>query len=355
MDKLRFSVIKKVDLPDNTEKDIKKNFVSWGELNDFPQQVYKLYEGCSIFTSIVGAMKDFILGDGIDSTIALQNKMNRKGDTLLDILTKCAIDRAIFGGFALQVIRNSFHEVAEINWLDMRYIRVDEDEEKVMYSKKWENNKRKPVVYDMFKVDSKQPVSVYYYKGRMSRGVYPVPDWIGALKSIKVMTEIDNYNLNNITNNFTPSSLVNFNNGSNLSEDVMDEIETKIYEKFVGTDTAGRIMISFNDDKEHATTIERLADDGLENKYNLLTETTSKNIYSAFRINPCLLGYNQENMGFNTQEFDSAFKLYNKTVIQPIQAELIDAIEKLFGKGCMTIQPFTIKFDNNEEKSEEVQ
>lgn len=344
--KLRFSVIKKVDLPDNTEKYNKRDFVGWGEMNDFPQQVFAIYEASSIFTSIVGTMKDYILGDEIDSTISIKDKVNRKGDTLLDLITKCVLDRAIFGGFAIQVIRNKFHEIAELNWLDMRNVRIDEEEETIYYNKKWDGGKKKPVAYEIFKDDAKQPVSVFYYKGRNTRGVYPVPEWIGALKPLKITTEIDNYNLNNIINNFTPSAIVNFNNGDNLPEDVMDEIETKVYSKFVGSDAAGRIMISFNADKDHATEVTRLADDGLENKYTLLNENTNKNIYSAFRINPCLLGYNQENMGFNTQEFDSAFKLYNKTVIKPMQQELIDAFEKLFGKGCITIKPFTIKFDD---------
>lgn len=357
---LRFSTIAKTDLP-NSEEIAKKggNYVQWGQFNDFPQQIYALYEACSMFTSIVGAIKDFTLGDGVSfETVKFKETVNRKGESIEDILTKCIVDRAIFGGFALELIRNKFHEIAEINWLDMRYIRLNEDEDTIYYNKKWGQQRSKAIEYKRYVAGSKEPVSVFYYKGRMSRGVYPVPEWIGALKSVKIMTEIDNYNLNNIINNFTPSAMINFNNGSNLSEDVMDEIETKVYEKFVGTEVAGRFMLSFNDDKEHSTTIERIPDDGLENKYTMLKENTQKNIYSAFRVNPCLLGYNQENMGFNTQEFEGAFKLYNKTVIQPLQKEIIDAFEKLFGKGCMTIQPFTLKFDqstnNNGNKEEEI-
>ena len=355
--KLRFSTIAKTDLP-NADEIRKKggDVIQWGQFNDFPQQIYALYEACSMFTSIVGAIKVFTLGDGINfENVRFKDSVNRKGESIDDILTKCIIDRAIFGGFALEIIRNKFHDIAEINWLDMRYIRLNEDEDKIYYNKKWNQSRTKAIEYKRYTKDSKEPVSVFYYKGRNSRGVYPVPEWIGALKSVKIMTEIDNYNLNNIINNFTPSAMINFNNGSNLSEDVMDEIETKVYEKFVGTEVAGRFMLSFNDDKEHATTIERIPDDGLENKYTLLKENTQKNIYSAFRINPCLLGFNQENMGFNTQEFEGAFKLYNKTVIQPMQKEFIDAFEKLFGKGCITISPFTLKFEDKPAENNNIQ
>ena len=360
IDKLRFSVIEKVSLPDSEEKVNKSTkIVDWGNFNDFPQQVYDLYLASSLFTSIATTIKDYTLGDGIDTSIVsdMNTPINRKGDTIEDLITKCIYDRVIFGGFAIQVIRNSFNEIAELNWLDMRNVRVNEDEDTIYYNKKWGNGSRqKPVKYMRYVLGDKQPVSVYYYKGRATRGVYPVPDWIGALKSLKISTEIDNYNLSNITNNFTPSALINFNNGSNISEDVMDEIETKIYDKFISPDSAGRIILSFNDDKEHATEIVRLADDGLENKYNLLKDSMMKNIYSAFRVNPCLLGYNQENMGFNTQEFEGAFKLFNRTVIQPLQKEMVDAFEKLYGRGCLTIEPFTLKFDEVKtvEKTEEI-
>jgi capsid portal protein len=74
--------------------------------------------------------------------------------------------------------------------------------------------------------------------------------------------------------------------------------------------------------------------------------TTRENIYAGFRINPVLTGLNKTNSGFTGQEFNEAFKLYNKTVIQPAQKEVIDAFEKIFGRGCMEIKPFTIKFDD---------
>lgn len=128
----------------------------------------------------------------------------------------------------------------------------------------------------------------------------------------------------------------------------MEEAENKIYEKFVGTPKAGRIVISFNDDTDHATTIERLQDDGLDNKYQNLAASVKNDIYSAFRINECLVGLNKET-GFTKTEFSEAFTLYNRTVIRPIQQDLIDAMENVFGKNCMEIKPFTIDWGEGKE------
>jgi hypothetical protein len=154
-----------------------------------------------------------------------------------------------------------------------------------------------------------------------------------------------------LTNGFHPSAIINFNNGSNLSEDVMDEIEEKIKEKFTGTKNATKIMLSFNDDTEHATTIERLADEGNVDIYNTLKDNVEKDIYSAFRINKLLMGDGSESTGFNKQAYLESFALYNKTVIQPIQTELEKVINGVLGDGALHFDEF--KIDWSETGSDE--
>ena len=44
--------------------------------------------------------------------------MNKKGETINDIVQRIAADYLIFGAFALQIIRNRIGEIAEIYWID---------------------------------------------------------------------------------------------------------------------------------------------------------------------------------------------------------------------------------------------
>lgn len=346
MDKLKFIETRTANTPEIKVVDKNKEYIYWGENNMLPYELYNLFEKSSIMTAIVGSMRDYILGDEIVNLTGFQT-VNRKGDTLDDLVYKCVMDYCLFGGFAIQVIRTkSLEKVAELNWLDMRKVRISKEEDTIWFNE-WDSRKRKqPLKLPRFLNGAKQANSVFYYKGRLTRTQYPTPMYVGALTDLQISAEVDNYNMTNILNNFTPSAVINFNNGQNLGEDEIDELEQKIYDKFSGTSNAGKIVLSFNDDTEHATTIERLADDGLENKYNNLMGTTRENIYAGFRINPVLTGLNKTNSGFTGQEFNEAFKLYNKTVIQPAQKEVIDAFEKIFGKGCMEIKPFTIEFDD---------
>ena len=318
-------------------------YVKYGEMNDFPNYLYDLYEQSSQFSSIIDTMNDYIQGNGIVSNYPLKI-VNHKGETFNDLIEKIIYDYLIFGGFAIQVIRNKMGNVAELNHIDMRFIRTNEDEDRLYYSKEWIKGRRVPKVYEKFSKSSNQPNSIFYYKGRKTREVYPSPIYLSALTSLEISTQIPSFHLNNLTNGFHPSAIVNFNNGSNLSENVMDEIEEKIKEKFTGTKNASKIMLSFNDDLTHKTTIERLPDDGSVDIYNTLKESVEKDIYTAFRISKLLMGNGEDNTGFSKQTYIEAFALYNKTVIQPIQKELEDIINFVLGDGALHFDEFKINW-----------
>lgn len=353
MNKLKFTTIvsETKEIPQPTISQRSDGWLAWGKDNKYPCYLFYLYEHSSQFSSIASSMKDYILGDEVINNTNL-SIINRKGETFNDLLEKITLDYIIFGGFAFQVVRNKLGGIAELNYLDFRTVRTNEDEDKVYVNKSWKydiaKRRTQTKVYERFLKGTKQPNSIYYYKGHITREEYPVPMYMAAITSLEISTQIANYHLSNILNNFTPSAVINFNSGSNLSEDVMQEAEDKIYEKFSGTSNAGRIIISFNDSKDNATTIERLQDDGLDNKYQNLATSVKADIYSAFRINECLVGLNKET-GFSKTEFSEAFTLYNKTVIRPIQQDLIDALETVFGANCIEIKPFTINWDIDKE------
>lgn len=317
-------------------------YLKYGTDNLFPQYIYELYTHSGQMSAIIGTMKDYIQGNGIVSNY--KEIVNRKGDTFDLFIEKLIIDYLLFGGFAFQIIRNKGHEICELNWLDLRYIRVNEDEDLIFYNKEWSNSRVQPKVYDRYCNGLIQPNSVFYYKGRKTRNQYPEPCYLAALTSLEISTQIPDFHLNNLNNGFHPSAVINFCNGSNLPSDVMDEIEEKIKEKFSGTKNASKILLSFNDDTEHATTIERLADEGNIDIYNTLKESTEKDIYTAFRISKLLLGNGEDNTGFNKQSFLESFALYQKTTIGPIQTEIEKVINSVLGDGALHFDEFSINW-----------
>ena len=335
-------------IPTFSEKETGKPYLNYGNDNKFPNYLWELYLRSAVLQSIINGTADYTGGNGIiysENPLVqrLKDNANGDGETLEDVMKKITIDYLIFGGFALQVIYNKLGEVNELYWLDFRNVRRDKEGEKVYYSEDWVRHSNDYLTYDIFNPDNKKGTSVFYFKGHISRGVYPIPRYNGALSAIETSTEISKFHLNSILNNFSGNFIINFNNGQ-PSVDVQEEIERKIKDKFSGADNAGKFLLAFNDSKENGVTVERIQDDNFDKKYDALRESTFKEIFVAFRAIPQLFGYSLEGTGLNKQEFTEAFQLYNKTTVEPIQKDLKRTFDKIFGvDNSIEIIPFKLE------------
>ena len=335
-------------IPTFSEKETGKPYLNYGNDNKFPNYLWELYLRSAVLQSIINGTADYTGGNGIiysENPLVqrLKDNANGDGETLEDVMKKITIDYLIFGGFALQVIYNKLGEINELYWLDFRNVRRDKEGEKVYYSEDWVRHSNDYLTYDIFNPDKKKGTSVFYFKGHISRGVYPIPRYNGALSAIETSTEISKFHLNSILNNFSGNFIINFNNGQ-PSVDVQEEIERKIKDKFSGADNAGKFLLAFNDSKENGVTVERIQDDNFDKKYDALRESTFKEIFIAFRAIPQLFGYSLEGTGFNSQEFTQAFQLYNKTTVEPIQKDLKRTFDKIFGvDNSIEIIPFNLE------------
>lgn len=333
MENMSFSIISNEArvIPDVVEKKMTgKEYVGYGEDNKFPQYVWNLYLKSAVLQGIVNGTCDFVSGNGIVSNIPMNKIVNEDGEELEDIIRKLTVDYGIFGGFCFQVIKDFNGDFKEIYWLDIQNIRLNEDGDKAYYCDKWGQYGSKAVEYEIWDPKKTQSNFVVYFKGHISRGVYPIPRYIGALAAIETSTEIGKFHLNNILNNLSASAIINFNNGEPTEEE-KKRIEKKLNEKFGGAGNAGKNMIVFNNNKESAVTVERLSEDNFDKKFETLAKSTKEEIFIAHRATPALFGMNPENNGFSKAEFLEAFELYNKTVVRPIQNDIKRVFDKLFG------------------------
>lgn len=329
------------DIPSLTEKKLSgKDYVFYGDNNDFPQYLWNLYLSSPISSGIINGTIDFVSGNDI---IWSKNEyINNDKETISDLIKKIATDFMIYGGFAVQILRNHYGEISELYWVDMQNIRLNSEETKIYYCEHWNKYGSKAIVYDLFDPKLIQTSSIYYYRGHLSRGVYPVPTYVGALADIETSTEIGKFHLSNILNNLTGSSIINFNNGIPSIQEQKD-IERKIRDKFTGADNAGKFIVSFNDNKESAVTIERLNEDRMDEKFHTLSKSTKENIFIAFRAYPELFGMSTEGNGFSLAEYEESFKLYNKSVVRPIQNTITRCFETIYDeKNIISFVPFTL-------------
>ena len=341
-----------------------RDMVEWGTRNAYPDYLLDLYNNVPTLRSIINGNIDYVAGDDV-TIMPLQEEftnqeMNMRGDTIREQVKDIAKDFEIYGGFALQVIRNLAGEVAEVYYIDMRYLRTNKEGDVFYYSEKWGKSSRTDmVVYPAFlpKIEweklsdeerNRHASSILFVKNVHTQ-VYPAPLYAASVKACEIERLIDEFHLSDINNHFVSSAIINFNNGD-PGQEIKSEIERDFNEKFCGASNGGRVAFSWNPNKESATDIVEFKMEDFGERYKALSQHSRTQIFTSFRAIPLLFGLTSEaNTGFSTEEFEQSFKLYNRTQIQPIQRMICDAYDKIYGqRGVLTIRPFSLGGDTED-------
>lgn len=334
-----------------------KDLVEWGNRNSYPDYLLDLYNNVPTLRSIINGNIDFITGDDVSILPLTDNlpngQMNNRGDNICEQIKDIAKDYEIYGGFALQIIRNLIGMVAEVYYIDMRFLRTNKEGNVFYYCEDWSKSGKKDViVYPAFMpnlnwdtLDDEQrnrnASSILYVKNVHTQ-VYPAPLYAASIKACEIERLIDDFHINSLQNQFVSSAIINFNNGD-PGDEMKKEIEDAINEKFAGAANGGRIMLSFNKNKESATDIVEFEVKDFGERYKALSEHSRQQIFTAFRANPNLFGIPTEGNGFANEQYAESFKLYNRTQIQPVQRLIADTYDKIYGtKGVLTIVPFSM-------------
>ena len=98
-------------------------------------------------------------------------------------MRKITIDKMIFGGYAIQVIRDMLGRVAEIYHIDFMNVRSSEKNDILYYATDWTAWSVKAIKYPKFGAADENPASIFYNKGYITRGVYPIPVYGAAILS----------------------------------------------------------------------------------------------------------------------------------------------------------------------------
>lgn len=322
-----------------------QRYVYFGEDNLYPDYLLGCYSDCATLQAVINGTADYIAGKGFVDPAAENKKVNEDGDTLLTLVQRCVADYLIFGALTIGVRRNSEKQIAALDYHDPRHFRLAEDGKTAYYCKDWARNSRKVVAYPVFNPANKEPnSSVFYFKAPRCRTLYGLPMWSSATKDVQTAIEISTFHLSAIMNNFVPSAIVNFNNGT-PDEATQKEIEGKLVKKYSGSKNAARLLVSFNDSRVNATTLERLSEDHFDQRYNALAKSCKENIFIAFRAHPQLFGADPERQGFNSVEYENTFKLFKETVVQPLQREIEGAFAFIGDEYRFTLNEFTINFN----------
>lgn len=338
--RLNFSAISpyiEENMPEIVEvTDGRGDWVKWGRDNKLGQFYLDLYKHSETLSAAVESVADYALGDGI-----IVN--GEDGDEDMEALyRKLAFDFTLYGYCAIEVTRNPLGDITRFGHIPADYLRTNETCETFYYSKNWNKDyKSKTLVLPRYDKDLVQPTSVLYLRNN-TYFTYGYPRYASVVEAPLCEKLIAEYNINQISNGFSAGYAIAFCNGIPTSA-VQEETEDLLNDKFCGSSNANRLLVSFSPDTAHRPIITKLEQDNADGKYEATTKWAREAILTAFRASPNLLGISLENAGFNTQEFSSAFKLFNRTSVRPVQ----QALNRMFARIGIEIEnkPFVINFD----------
>ena len=329
-----------------------EQLVSWGVDNALP----KLYATCIEKSSTLGAAvaqsKNYVLGDGLEINAgSWQKEINRRGDTMQDLIDHIVDDYFTYGNYAIQVIFNKLGLPTELYALDVAKCRLNGNRDKVFYSKKaWTKYQTKSEEFDRFgyaDFNPEKPTQIYFYNGSGIRSIYNKAPWASAINDVLTECENSEYALSVATNGFACRYILNIpQGGGTLTDEQKSAIEEAIKTKFTGPQ-ANSFMLYFTDDDSKYLNVQKIESDDAPERFVALRNASRENIFISLRISPLLCGLGSEKTGFSTAEYSDSYKLYDRSVAEPIRHIIERSIAKITGiEDAVKIIPFSIKFED---------
>jgi hypothetical protein len=328
-------------------KEVKgKEYVYYGEKNDYPNYLLRIYNNSAKNNAIITGKVDYICGNGWTvkaedemqkaKAFGLIDRINTKEESLNELTKKLVTDLSIFGGYYLQVIwTKGTGEIAELYHVDYYKVRTNLDNSEFYVSDNWiknDNVNPRPdfETYPAFDPNNTTGTQILYFKEyRAGANTYSLPDYRGAISYIELDISIGEYHLNTINNGMFSSKLINLNGGK-VSQEEEDRIERQFKDKFSGSKNAGKFMLAFNDSKENEPSIIDLSGTELDKHFDLLNKTVQQEIFTGHKVtSPMLFGVKTEGQLGGRAELREASELFQNTYVNAKQQSLEEVVNYL--------------------------
>ena len=317
-----------------------KDWVLYGEYNDYFNHVIELYKGSSINKALVDSICRRIYGNGLAANVDSAEQMAKIKKLLPSKeVKKIVFDYKLQGNAFVKIRTNRLGVPIEVYHTPCEYWRTqvcnEEGEiEGYYYSADWSKStskEYKPELFPAWNPNSKKAgVFIYHIKEYTPDSFYyGQPDYSGSTKWIECDVEIGKYHLSNIKSGFSAATIVQLFNGMPTHEQrVM--LERKFKEKFTGSQ-GSKIVFMYNQNKDQSAEITQSPIPEADKQYEILANESRQNILIGHRItSPMLLGIRQETgLGNNADEIRQADNLLQKVVIDPYQNDIADHLQEI--------------------------
>jgi hypothetical protein len=331
-----------------------KTYVLNGKNNEGYDYVINRYKYSPTNAAILDSYYSYTYGQGLTANymvnqaiqMAKVNKLFTK-----DTVRKLVKDYTLFHECSFEVILGkSGNEIAEINHLPKNKVVPNQVDEfgvinSYWYSYDWSDlRKYPPTEIPVFVQGTTEKKTVFVIKEYSINDFYFArPSYYSGLNYAELEEQISVYCVNHIKNGLSAGHIINVNEGV-TDDEVKTQFERNIIKKWTGANNANKFILSFNSNKDNATTIETITIADAHQQYQFLTEEARKQLLTAHKVvSGAILGI-QTATGFssNADEIETAFNETMLNVITPMQNALTDGFEYVLGQNKITLELYFI-------------
>lgn len=305
-----------------------KEWVLNGDNNDFYNYIIDRYNGSPTNSAILDTYTRMTYGLGLNIGVPLFSKNE---------VRKILKDFCLFGEASFELMYQKNKPVKAVH-IPKQMVAPEKADDKGNITGHWycydwkQKNKYKPKRFDAFKygkgANRSEIVVIKDYQ--VGQFYFSNPSYLSAMPYAELEEEIANFFINHVKNKFMVSTIINLNNGIPESEEERNKIAKKYTNATTGTSNAGVVVVSFNDNKDTATTIEQVQINDAYQQYDFLSKEARYQICVAHKANGSIIGV-EKSTGFssNAEEIQTAFNETMLNVIQPMQEVILDVFQEV--------------------------
>ena len=331
---VRFIQLESYKSPKITESN-NKDWVEFGDTNNQFNYLIDLYNSSTTNSAIINNFVKLAYGKGLSARDArLRPNEYARFISLVskECLKNVIIDAKMLGNYAFQLIYDGSKRLVQVEHVPFQLLRAGKCNDKGeidtwFYSDNWKDTKKFPP----------KPIPAFGFGGQiqiLKGGNYTVGqkyysnvDYYGALPYCVLEKEVADYLINEVQNSFSPTTVINFNNGVPDPEK-QELIVSKTTQTLTGSN-GKKVIVGFNSDETKKTTVDTIPLNDAPDHYKYVSEEAMHKIMLGHNVTSPLLFGIATTTGFssNADELKNSHILYENMTIKPFQQMILDTLD----------------------------